>query len=161
MTAVAAAVFVGAAPAHAVDSNVKLQSRSDGRCAAVSTINNTLIRPVCTYSQTRWRYQPRSTSPSGRPLVKFQSIYNGGCMDTNGGSWTARVKSIACNAGPNQLWEQFSVSSGGRTYYVYKSWGAWTQLGQHLCLHAHSAHEERLDICDTTSYDQQWTRPAA
>jgi hypothetical protein len=151
------AVFAVAAPAHAADSNARLKSRSDGRCAAVSFLNSTLIRPACSYSQTRWHYQPRSTSPSGHRLVKFQSIYNNGCMDTNGSSSGGHVLSIACNLGNNQLWEEFVVGS----YYVYKSWGAWTYHGEHLCLYAHPAYEEHLITCDTSAYSQQWTRPAA
>jgi hypothetical protein len=157
VTVALVAAFTIAAPAYAADSNARLKSRTDGRCAAVSYLNGTLIRPDCSYSQTRWHYQPRSTSPSGHKLVKFQSIYNNGCMDTGGAGSGGDVVSIACNTGNNQLWEEFVVGS----YYVYKSWGAWTNRGQHLCLYAHPSYEEHLITCDTSVYSQQWARPAA
>ncbi|WP_433041450.1 hypothetical protein [Dactylosporangium sp. CS-033363] len=150
------AVLALAPAANAADSNARLKSRSDGRCAAVSYLNQALIRPDCSYTQTKWLYQPRSKTPNNHDLVKFQSNYNKGCIDTNGGGNGALVVSIACNTGANQLWEVFPVGS----YYVYKSWGAWTLRGEHLCLWAKSNYEEHLTTCDTTAYNQQWTKSA-
>jgi hypothetical protein len=157
--AAVAAVFIGPTPAHA-DTYTKIQNRSDGYCAATSGLNRGVIVSYCEYPQMRWIYQPRSTSPSGHALVKFQSTYNWGCMDSNGGGWGASVYTIACNTGNNQLWEVFAVYSGGTTYYVYKSWGAWTYRGEHLCL-IDIYREGQLWPCDTTAYNQQWRRLAA
>ncbi len=82
--------------------------------------------------------------------MKFQSLYDNGCMDANGGAWNAPVTSAGCNG-----------SSGGRTYQVYRSWGAWTRPGVHRCLYAADGYQERLDICETSAYNQQWTRVSA
>lgn len=157
--AVMAAVFVGAVPAHAADSNVRLKNQGMGDCVSSNGANSRAIRAGCTTSNTRWRYQPRGTSPSGHTLVKLQSMSNGGCLDTLGGGWGGTVYTHSCNTGNNQLWEVFPVALDGRTFYVYKSWGAFTGRNLHLCLFAWANPDvENLEKCDTGSSFQRWTK---
>lgn len=160
--AIVAAVFGAAVPAHAADSNVRVKSRPAGNCVSSSGSSAMAARASCSASNTRWRYQPRGTSPSGRTLAKLQSISNSGCLDTLGGGSGAVIYTHACNSGNNQLWEIHTVSSGGVTYTVFKSWGAYRGRDQHLCLYAWlSPTSESLETCNTADRYQQWTRPSA
>jgi hypothetical protein len=160
--AVVATLFVSAAPAYAADSNVRIKSRGAGNCASSTSSSAMAARASCTSTTTRWHYQPRGTSPSGHTLAKLQSIYDGGCLDTLGRGWGGVVYTHSCNTGNNQLWEIFPVSSGGKTYYVFKSWGAYKGLNQHLCLYAWSSPtSEDLEKCDTADSFQQWTKTSA
>lgn len=160
--AVMAAVFGAAVPAHAADTNIRVKSRAAGDCISSAGSSARASRAACSGTNTRWHYQPRGTSPSKKALVKLQHIANRGCLDTLGGGSGAVIYTHACNSGNNQLWEVHTVSSGGVTYTVFKSWGAYRGRNQHLCLYTWlSPRSQNLETCNSADSYQQWTRPGA
>jgi hypothetical protein len=102
-----------------------------------------------------WHIQQISDSPSGHDRVFLKTESSGGrCLDSHaakngGGAWV-----ISCNGGDYQIWEVFYESNNAR---VFKSWGAWTKQGLHLCLATTSAnHYVIMSTCNESSARQQW-----
>ena len=102
-----------------------------------------------------WTIQQISDSPSGhdRVFLKSGSGSGGRCIDDNAVSNGGYPKVISCNGGDYQIWEVFYQDNGTR---VFKSWGAWTQQGRHLCLAAAADREVKMSTCNEGSARQQW-----
>ncbi|WP_203782722.1 hypothetical protein [Paractinoplanes rishiriensis] len=76
-------------------------------------------------------------SVNGHGIVRLQSADRpaAGCLDSHGNNAGGSVWVQACNSGDYQKWEVFNVSSGGESFVVFKSRGAYTQQGgRHLCV---------------------------
>ena len=101
-----------------------------------------------------WSVQQISDSPSGHDRVFLKTAVSGGrCVDDHAVSNGGYPLAISCNGGAYQIWEVFYQSNGTR---VFKSWGAWTQQGRHLCLAAAAAREVIMSTCNVNSSRQQW-----
>jgi len=105
---------------------------------------------------TNWYVQSISDSPSGHDRVFLKTATSGGrCLDDHAVSNGGDAVAITCNGGDYQLWEVFYQSNGSR---VFKSWGAWTQQGRHLCLalNPDDNHTVVMSTCSETNSRQQW-----
>jgi len=101
-----------------------------------------------------WSVQQISDSPSGHDRVFLKTAVSGGrCIDDHAVSNGGYPLAISCNGGAYQIWEVFYQSNGTR---VFKSWGAWTQQGRHLCLAAAANREVIMSTCNVSSSRQQW-----
>jgi len=101
-----------------------------------------------------WAVQQISDSPSGNDRVFLKTAVSGGrCVDDHAVSNGGYPQAISCNGGDYQIWEVFYQSNGTR---VFKSWGAWTQQGRHLCLAAATDREIIMSTCNASSSRQQW-----
>jgi hypothetical protein len=101
-----------------------------------------------------WVVQQISDSPSGHDRVFLKDAPSGGrCIDDHAVSSGGYPLAISCNGGAYQIWEVFYQSNGTR---VFKSWGAWTQQGRHLCLAAAAYREVIMSTCNASSSRQQW-----
>jgi hypothetical protein len=84
-----------------------------------------------------------------------------GCLDSHGGKAGAQVYVQPCNSGDYQLWEDFRVTSGSTTYFVWKNLGSYTGQGLNLCLatapdDSHSVKKALLKTCNTNDVWQRW-----
>jgi hypothetical protein len=119
--------------------------------AASQTFENAAIRngymlACCSSQQANpaWLQQFANVSWSvyhrgdvnGHSIVQIQSadVPEAGCLDSHGNSAGGQVWVQACNSGDYQLWEVFHVSDSSQSYVVFKSRGAWTKQGKHLCI---------------------------
>jgi hypothetical protein len=103
-----------------------------------------------------WYVQSTSNSPSNHERVFLKTATSGGrCLDDHAAANGGAAEAISCNAGDYQLWEVFYESNGSR---VFKSWGAWSKQGRHLCLALSS--DDNLSVvmstCNEASSRQQW-----
>lgn len=81
------------------------------------------------------RFYVHNTTPvNGHSVVHLQSVEEPGCLDSHGNSAGDPVWWQPCNDGDYQLWEVFKVSDSGGSYVVFKSRGAYTRQGKHLCM---------------------------
>jgi hypothetical protein len=142
-----------AAPAQAVDTDRYVKNVGSGQWVfATSVPSRSATTSVCCSRINSWKFEPRSTSPSGHTLAKFQSNWNNGCLDSHAS--VSAVWIVACNTGDYQLWEIFANSNGTQTF---KSWGAFRHQGAHVCMGALSGNGNlSMFTCNTADGHQQW-----
>ena len=75
------------------------------------------------------------------------------CLDSHASTSGGDAWVHACNGGDYQIWEVFYQDNSTR---VFKSWGAYTQQGLHLCLALASNGHAVMRTCDVGSGAQQW-----
>lgn len=111
------------------------------RCATSSTTDN-------------WYVDYIRMSPSNHRIVKLRNVDSKGCLDSNAAGSGGVVWVRGCNNGDYQRWEVFNNADGSITF---KSWGAWTLQGRHLCMRATAAEAKLvLAVCNVNNADQRW-----
>ena len=147
-----------AAPAHA-DIWLKYYSAQYGSnhwLGTASGSSGSKLHLDAQFSEDFWSVQWTSDSPSGKERVFLKTAVSGGrCVDDNAVANGGYPKAISCNGGQYQIWEVFPQTNGTR---VFKSWGAWSQQGRHLCLSAAADREIKMATCDVGNPRQQWYR---
>ena len=158
-----------AAPAHAADTQRSYYNAYIGtsrHLAQYSYSGNSEAYISSTYNQI-WYVQQTTDSPSGHDRVFLKTASSGGrclddhaaasggrCLDDHAAASGGRAWVISCNGGDYQLWEVFYQSNGSR---VFKSWGAWTKQGRHLCLASTSgSYYAVMTTCNESAQRQQW-----
>jgi hypothetical protein len=137
--AVLATVLVGAAgvaiaePAFATDTESyhNLAGSSSATLRPSSDSGNAHAEVSIGLRNGYWTVQVIGQSPSHHTKVFLKSTSSTGrCLDSHasGSGGDAWVQS--CNGGDYQVWEVFHQGAS----IAFKSWGAFTQQGRHLCL---------------------------
>jgi Ricin-type beta-trefoil lectin domain len=124
---------------------------------------STDVAPVLTFrcdngSDQDWEVESRPQRGTSNDVVKLRNVKYNRCIDSHAGVNNDYFFNISCNTGNWQLWEVFYNSNGTRTF---KSWGAWTYQGLHLCLSSDpdgADYAPLLRTCNRNSSLQQWTR---
>ncbi|MBT0770024.1 ricin-type beta-trefoil lectin domain protein [Kineosporia sp. J2-2] len=105
-----------------------------------------------------WEVESRPQKGTKNDVVKLRNVKYNRCMDSKAGKDDSVFYNVSCNTGDYQLWEVFYNSNGTRTF---KSWGAWTKQGLHLCLSDNpksTIYAPLLKTCNRNSALQQWSK---
>jgi hypothetical protein len=101
----------------------------------------------------RWKSVAKGRSASGHSLIQLKSLLNGRCIDSNAAAAGGIAWLRGCNTGDYQIWEVFRDGD----HFLFKSWGAWTQQGWHLCLKATgNPGTVKMAVCDPNNDGQRW-----
>ncbi|WP_412744566.1 ricin-type beta-trefoil lectin domain protein [Krasilnikovia sp. MM14-A1004] len=145
------ASYVQSFQSDALRNNTYLTSRGTNQSAGVQSVNGRV---------TRWTVE--FVKPiNGHSMVKLKDASNepsDGCLDSNGQNSGGNPQVKACNDLDNQKWEQFSFGN----YFVFKSYGAFSYHGWHVCIQAPTGlnpdHTNKVFMytCNTDSRYQRW-----
>ncbi|MET7574301.1 hypothetical protein ABZT04_38360 [Streptomyces sp. NPDC005492] len=133
--ALAFASLAWAGPASAASQNFENAGLRDGYklvCCSSDKANPVWLEQ---FANASWSVYHRGDT-NGHSIVQMQSADRpaAGCLDSHGNSAGGQVWVQACNSGDYQLWEVFHVSDSSQSYVVFKSRGAYTKQGKHLCI---------------------------
>ena len=92
------------------------------------------------------------TSPTSNDMV-YLHMGDTMCLDSHAATSGGAAWVVRCNGGNYQKWEVFYPSNGTR---VFKSYGAYTQQGLHLCLSSSGDHAVIMATCNANAARQQW-----
>ena len=123
--------------------------------------NLPLVSETCDigcYGYSRWHSLGAGGSPSNHSIIKLQSYLNNQCISRRGSGVGGTAYMAPCSS-HKENWEVFLVLHNSSTFYVLKSWGAWINDGQHLCLQANgNPVYVRIEPCDVNNNWQRYVR---